>query len=354
MKIGLVRLRTWVWQVGLLTCALLAGCGRSSAPAAGTSSSASPLVAASGSQGGAAAGSAAAPAAILVVAAENFYGDVASQIGGQHVKVTSILSDPSIDPHLYESNVDNAKAIANARLVIKNGVGYDAFMDKLLAASPQQGRLVVDAPKLTGAADDANPHLWYDPKTMPLVAQAIADDLGQLDPADRADFDAAVHSFDASLKPLQDQIAAIRAKHAGVRLHGRGARAGRGRQGRYLSTGGRSGQRSAGRRSRAVPPAADVARPQGADLQLAGRHANHDADAEPGRTEQRSGGGCVGDRATRQDLPAVADRAAASLAGGVGTEPVIDSRQALSTHVQRLSGPGPGHRPHAVRVRAFA
>ncbi len=218
MKIGLVRLRTWVWQVGLLTCALLAGCGRSSAPAAGTSSSASPLVAASGSQGGAAAGSAAAPAAILVVAAENFYGDVASQIGGQHVKVTSILSDPSIDPHLYESNVDNAKAIANARLVIKNGVGYDAFMDKLLAASPQQGRLVVDAPKLTGAADDANPHLWYDPKTMPLVAQAIADDLGQLDPADRADFDAAVHSFDASLKPLQDQIAAIRAKHAGAKV----------------------------------------------------------------------------------------------------------------------------------------
>ncbi|HEX6513424.1 MAG TPA: zinc ABC transporter substrate-binding protein [Chloroflexota bacterium] len=159
-----------------------------------------------------------AQAAILVVAAENFYGDVVTQVGGRHVKVTSILSDPTVDPHLYESSVENAKAIAAAKLVIVNGVGYDAFMDKLLAASPQQSRTVIDVGKLVGAAQDANPHLWYDPKTMPKVAQAIADSLSKLDPSNKSDFDAAVQKFNASLQPLQQQVAAIKSKDAGAKV----------------------------------------------------------------------------------------------------------------------------------------
>src|SRR5690242_10205004 len=110
---------------------------------------------------GAAPSSAAPGSPIQVVAAENFYGDVASQIGRQHVKVVSILSDPTVDPHLYESSVDNARTISGARLVIKNGLGYDAFMDKLLAASPRRERIVLDVGQLTGAASGANPHLWY-------------------------------------------------------------------------------------------------------------------------------------------------------------------------------------------------
>ncbi len=78
----------------------------------------------------------AAPMGINVVAAENFYGNIVAQLGGEKVNVTSILSDPNVDPHEYESSVDDAKAIAAADLVIENSGGYDDWMDKLLSASP--------------------------------------------------------------------------------------------------------------------------------------------------------------------------------------------------------------------------
>src|SRR5438477_11816891 len=81
---------------------------------------------------------------VNVVAAENFYGDIAKQLGGSSVKVTSIISDPNADPHEYESSADNAKAIAAAKLVIVNGIGYDSFMDKLIAASPNRDRKLIN------------------------------------------------------------------------------------------------------------------------------------------------------------------------------------------------------------------
>jgi zinc/manganese transport system substrate-binding protein len=157
-------------------------------------------------------------APIPVVAAENFYGDVAAQIGGSRVSVTSILSDPSVDPHIYEANVENAKAIGAARLVIKNGVGYDAFMDKLLSSAPRQGRIVIDTGQLMGTPDGANPHLWYQPKTMPKLAQTVADRLSQLDPAGKPDFDAALQKFNSSLTPLDDLIGQIKRQHAGAKV----------------------------------------------------------------------------------------------------------------------------------------
>jgi zinc/manganese transport system substrate-binding protein len=196
----------------------LGGCA--SGPSAGGSpGSPSPTTSAAAASAASAA-SPASPAAapIPVVAAENFYGDLASQIGGRHVSVTSILSDPSTDPHTYESNVENAKAIGAARLVIKNGLGYDGFMEKLLASSPRQDRVVIDVAQLLGTKKGENPHVWYDPKTMPKVAQAVADRLGQMDPADKAEFDSRLREFNNSLKPLQDQIAAIKSKHAGAKV----------------------------------------------------------------------------------------------------------------------------------------
>src|SRR5579862_3861644 len=80
---------------------------------------------------------------ILVVAAENFWGDIAQQIGGGHVQVTSIISDPTADPHLYESDAHDAEAIANARVVVENGLGYDDFMAKLLSATSTDHRAVI-------------------------------------------------------------------------------------------------------------------------------------------------------------------------------------------------------------------
>ncbi len=153
---------------------------------------------------------------IQVVAAENFYGDIVSQLGGDHVQVVSILSDPSADPHLYEPGTANAAAVAHASLVIESGLGYDAFMDRLLAASPNSGRSVVtiaDALHISGA--DANPHIWYDVPQVPLIAKTISDSLIKIDPANRSYYQDHLAAFDASLKPLNNAVAAIKSSYAG-------------------------------------------------------------------------------------------------------------------------------------------
>lgn len=122
---------------------------------------------------------AATPALIGAVGVENEYADVISQIGGQYVHTTAIESDPNTDPHTLEVSPSVASAIADAALVVKNGVGYNSWADKILAAAPRADRQVIDVQHLLGLPDDtANPHLWYDPKTMPAVAKAVAAALG--------------------------------------------------------------------------------------------------------------------------------------------------------------------------------
>ncbi len=151
---------------------------------------------------------------VRVVAAENFWGDVTRQIGGDHVQVTSIITDPSADPHLYESDARDSAALSAADVVIENGLGYDDFMDKLLAAVPNHSRAVLnvaDVLKVTG--DGANPHLWYDTPRVPTVARAIADQLEAKDPGDKATFERNLQRFDDSLKPTLDVISKIRAKY---------------------------------------------------------------------------------------------------------------------------------------------
>ena len=114
---------------------------------------------------------------VAVVAGENEYGDVASQIGGAYVTVYSVDSNPNTDPHTYEATPSVGQKIAKAKLLIENGVGYDDFMAKLASASPNSARKVINVQHLLGLPDSTpNPHLWYDPKTMPAVAQALASD----------------------------------------------------------------------------------------------------------------------------------------------------------------------------------
>jgi zinc/manganese transport system substrate-binding protein len=108
------------------------------------------------------------PGVVRVVAGENFWGNIAAQIGGRHVRVTSILTSPAADPHLYESDVANAMAVAEAGLVIENGVGYDDFLSQLLGATRHPGRVVISAQEVLGATrPDVNPHLWYDIPRVP-------------------------------------------------------------------------------------------------------------------------------------------------------------------------------------------
>ena len=156
-------------------------------------------------------------APIDVVASTSVWGDIAKQVGGEHVNVTSILSDPNSDPHEFEASAQTAATLSRAQLVVENGLGYDDFMDKLLAASPNSSRVVLnaaDAMKISGK--DANPHIWYDTAAVPEVANAIADQLGKLDPADAAAFTANAKTFDASLAPIDTAIADIKTKHAGA------------------------------------------------------------------------------------------------------------------------------------------
>ncbi|KVC44356.1 cation ABC transporter substrate-binding protein [Burkholderia pseudomultivorans] len=155
-------------------------------------------------------------APVNVVAAENFYGDVVTQIGGSHVAVTSILSNPDQDPHLFEASPKTARALQHAQLVIYNGAAYDPWMVKLLGASKQAKRATIVVADLVGKKAGDNPHLWYDPATMPAAARAIATELGRADPANKAEYDANLQKFIASLKPVDDKVAALRAQYKGA------------------------------------------------------------------------------------------------------------------------------------------
>jgi zinc/manganese transport system substrate-binding protein len=153
---------------------------------------------------------------INVVAAENFYGDIAGQIAGERANVVSIISNPDQDPHLFETTPSVVRDITAARIVIVNGADYDAWMEKLLKASPQPGRTVIAVADILGKKPGDNPHLWYAPDAAPAVATAIAEALSTADSAHSADYANRLKTFVASLEPLRLKIATIRAKYAGV------------------------------------------------------------------------------------------------------------------------------------------
>ena len=163
-----------------------------------------------------AAPSRAAEAQITVVAAENFYGDIARQVGGERVTVVNIMSNPDQDPHLFETTPGIVRQLASADIVIFNGANYDPWMDKLLAAAPRPGRTVINAAQLVGAKAGENPHLWYKPATMPLVAAALADTLAKVDSAHSSDYAARLKVALSSLDRITQRVAQLRAKYSGT------------------------------------------------------------------------------------------------------------------------------------------
>jgi zinc/manganese transport system substrate-binding protein len=177
--------------LGILAALLLAGCG---AVATGRAGSRLP-----------------------VVAAENFWGSIASQLGGDKVTATSIITNPAEDPHSYEPKAQDARALATAQLVVVNGVGYDPWAPKLLAANPTSGRITLTVGDLLGLKDGDNPHRWYDPANVEAVAHAITSDLKKLDPKDSAYYDQRLAAFDnQALATYHRLIAEIKRRYAGV------------------------------------------------------------------------------------------------------------------------------------------
>jgi zinc/manganese transport system substrate-binding protein len=163
-----------------------------------------------------AAGGKAADSRITVVAAENFYGDVAAQIGGDRIAVGSILNNPDQDPHLFETTPSVVRQVAAAQIVVLNGADYDPWMEKLLSVTQKTGRAVIVAADLMHSKAGGNPHLWYDPPTMPAVASALAAAFSAADPAHKDAYAARLKTFLASLAPLNEKIAAIGKKYAGT------------------------------------------------------------------------------------------------------------------------------------------
>jgi zinc/manganese transport system substrate-binding protein len=194
------RLIGHVAAVGLALAALASGCGRSGAPSSAAS-------AAGGSRG----------AKLTVIAAENFWGSIAAQLAGERASVSSIIVNPNTDPHSYEPSAQDARTLAGAQLVIVNGIGYDGWADRLLAASPLPGRAVLNVGRALGIAQGDNPHQWYSPRHVELIAVKISDALAHQDPAGAAYFAQRKAVFLTQQLARYDQLRRqIRAQFAGV------------------------------------------------------------------------------------------------------------------------------------------
>lgn len=152
---------------------------------------------------------------IVAVGAESEYANVIQQVGGQYVHASAIMSNPSTDPHTFEASASVSQTVGAARLVVQNGIGYDTYMNRIEAASPNAKRKVIIVQKLLGVPDSApNPHLWYSPATMPAVARAVAKELSALQPGHARYFRANQARFLASLRPWLRAIAAFKARYS--------------------------------------------------------------------------------------------------------------------------------------------
>ena len=154
---------------------------------------------------------------LQVVAAENFWGSIVTQLAGDRADVRSIISDPAADPHDYEATPQDARLVAQAQYVVVNGIGYDAWAQKLVNGGGVSGRRVLDVGKLIGATVGGNPHQWYAPGTVDRFVARVATDLAALDPDDARYFEQRRAAFTTKgLAPYHDLIAEIRRQDSGT------------------------------------------------------------------------------------------------------------------------------------------
>ncbi|GIM45093.1 ABC transporter substrate-binding protein [Collibacillus ludicampi] len=148
---------------------------------------------------------------IQVVAAENFYGEVAQAVGGEYVQVTSILNNGVADPEAFEPTAEDAKLISRASVVIYNGLGYDNWVTKLMDASKRDDRMqMAVGTDVTGHKEGDNVHIWYDPSTMPKLADALAERFGTLDPQHREEYRKNADAYKKKLEPIEKKIQSLR------------------------------------------------------------------------------------------------------------------------------------------------
>ncbi|MGI8817147.1 MAG: metal ABC transporter solute-binding protein, Zn/Mn family [Pseudonocardia sp.] len=152
-----------------------------------------------------------------VAASTNAWGSILAQLGGGHVQARSIITNPDTDPHAFEPTPADGRTIASSVLFVQNGVGYDPWAAKSIAASPDPNRIVVDVGQLVGTPDGGNPHRWYSPPDVEKTADAITASLKKLDPAAAAYFDTQRSSFETTgLARYHQLIADIKARYSGT------------------------------------------------------------------------------------------------------------------------------------------
>jgi len=154
---------------------------------------------------------------VQVVAAENFWGSIATQIGGAHAHVTSVITNPDTDPHAYEPTPQDARTVAQSGYVVINGAGYDPWAQKLVDANPSSGRVTLTVANLAGRKEGDNPHMWYSPTIVLKVAHQIATDLARVDPNDASYFTQQETAFTTTALARYDELrSTIKAKYHGT------------------------------------------------------------------------------------------------------------------------------------------
>jgi zinc/manganese transport system substrate-binding protein len=155
---------------------------------------------------------------VQIVAAENFWGNLVSQLGGTHVQVLSIITDPNADPHEYESNAADAQALATASFVIVNGAGYDDWTLKLISASNNPNQKVLNVADLLGKKQGVNPHFWYSPNYVNATVKAMYSDLVSIDPTNAAYYRDRYTNLNSSLAQYNGRINEIKQQFASTKV----------------------------------------------------------------------------------------------------------------------------------------
>jgi zinc/manganese transport system substrate-binding protein len=154
---------------------------------------------------------------LQVVATINAWGSIASQLGGDRIQETSIITNPDTDPHSYEPSAADARTVVGAAVVVENGIGYDAWADKIMASNPNPQHIVLNVGQIVGVPDDGNPHQWYSPDSVSKVVDAITAQYKKSDPNDAAYFDQQHDQFvKQGLAKYHSLIADIKAKYTGT------------------------------------------------------------------------------------------------------------------------------------------
>jgi zinc/manganese transport system substrate-binding protein len=151
----------------------------------------------------------------VVLAVENFYGNLAQQLGGQCVYVTVVLSDPDADPHSFQPTAGDIRAFQSASLVILNGLGYDDFADKALRTMSRKPA-VVSAGDVVGLQVGANPHVWYSAGYVDQIKAAITTKLKQVAPDASGYFDNQAAGLDQSFGAYRQLIAQLAGQYGNV------------------------------------------------------------------------------------------------------------------------------------------